>query len=91
MQQARRYDAQVWDTGVQQHILYADIVVLQHVDETARILRHAQQRARIGLGHVAIGLVEGLLDVHHSGGGLLAERLDAVSYTHLTLPTSDLV
>ena len=30
----------------------------------------------LGLGHVAIGLVEGLLDVHHSGGGLLAERLD---------------
>ena len=30
----------------------------------------------LGLGHVAVGLVEGLLDVHHPGRGLLAERLD---------------
>src|SRR6476469_9078800 len=29
-----------------------------------------------GLGAVAVGLVEGLLDVHHSGAGLLAQRLD---------------
>ena len=30
----------------------------------------------LGLGHVAVGLVEGLLDVHHAGSGELAELLD---------------
>src|SRR5205085_702000 len=29
-----------------------------------------------GLGAVALGLVEGLLDVHHAGARLLAQRLD---------------